>query len=109
MTAMDKEISKKIFIKNKILTPNYIKLKNINDKINYAKIKNYLNYPVVIKPINEGSSLDVYICNNKSILSRKLKKMKNYKEMLMKNLFGQIQVAIINTKLGVIELNQKEL
>ena len=28
MSAMDKEISKKIFIKNKILTPNYIKIKN---------------------------------------------------------------------------------
>ena len=26
MSAMDKEISKKIFIKNKILTPKYIKL-----------------------------------------------------------------------------------
>ncbi|MDA9745754.1 D-alanine--D-alanine ligase, partial [Candidatus Pelagibacter sp.] len=56
MSAMDKEISKKIFIRNKILTPKYIKLKN-NNNINYKKIKNYLNYPVVIKPINEGSSL----------------------------------------------------
>ena len=110
MTAMDKEISKKIFIKNKILTPNYIKLKNINDKINYAKIKNYLNYPVVIKPINEGSSLDVYICNNKSILSRKLKKMKNYNEILIEKFIPgrEIQVAIMgNRKLGAIELEPK--
>ena len=108
--AMDKEISKKIFIKNKILTPNYIKLKNNNDKINYVKIKNYLNYPVVIKPINEGSSLDVYICNNKSILSRKLKKMKNYKEILIEKFIPgrEIQVAIMgNRKLGAIELKPK--
>ena len=79
MSAMDKEISKKIFIKNKILTPKYIKLKNYKNNVNYRKIKNSLNYPVVVKPINEGSSLDVYICNNKSSLSTKLKKMKNYK------------------------------
>ena len=37
MSAMDKEISKKIFIKNKILTPNYIKIKNGYNKINYKK------------------------------------------------------------------------
>ena len=109
MSAMDKEISKKIFIRNKILTPKYIKLKN-NNNINYKKIKNYLNYPVVIKPINEGSSLDVYICNNKSLLSTKLKKMKNYKEILIEKFIPgrEIQVAIMGEKkLGAIELKPK--
>ena len=77
MSAMDKEISKKIFIKNKILTPKYIKIKNNIKNINYNKIKRYLNYPVVIKPINEGSSLDVFICDNKLSLSSKIKKMKH--------------------------------
>ncbi len=109
MFAMDKEISKKIFIRNKILTPKYIKLKN-NNNINYKKIKNYLNYPVVIKPINEGSSLDVYICKNKSLLSTKLKKMKNYKEILIEKFIPgrEIQVAIMGKKkLGAIELKPK--
>ena len=64
--AMDKEISKKIFIKNKILTPKYMKIKNDLKHINFKRIESYLNYPLVIKPINEGSSLDVYICKNKS-------------------------------------------
>ena len=110
MCAMDKELSKKIFIKNKILTPKFIKLKNNNKNINYNKIKNYLKYPVVIKPINEGSSLDVYICNNKSILSNKLKKMKNYNEILVEKFIPgrEIQVAIMGTKvLGPIELIPK--
>ena len=110
MYAMDKEISKKIFIKNKILTPKYIKLKNYNNDVNYKKIKNYLNYPVVIKPLNEGSSLDVYICNNKQSLSTKLKKMKNYKEILIEKFIPgrEIQVAIMgNKKLGAIELKPK--
>ena len=109
MSAMDKEISKKLFIKNKILTPKYIKLIN-NNNINYKKIKNYLNFPVVVKPTNEGSSLDVYICNNKSSLSAKLKKMRNYREILIEKYIPgrEIQVAIMgNKKLGAIELKPK--
>ncbi len=110
MSAMDKEISKKIFKKNKILTPKYIKIRNYNKKINFKIIKRYLNYPVVIKPINEGSSLDVYICNNKSSLTRKLKKMQNYKEIIIEKFIPgrEIQVAIMGgKKLGAIELKPK--
>ena len=81
MSAMDKEISKKIFKKNNILTPRYLKIKNNYKNVDYKKIKNFINYPLVVKPINEGSSLDVYICNNKFSLKTKLKKMANYKEI----------------------------
>ena len=64
--AMDKEISKEIFIKNKILTPKYIKFDFKKDKVNIIKtIEKKLKFPVVIKPINEGSSVNVYICNKK--------------------------------------------
>ena len=62
--AMDKDLSKKIFIKNKILTPKYFKYsfdKKDEDLIKYIEKK--LKFPVVIKPINEGSSVGVYICN----------------------------------------------
>ena len=110
MMAMDKDISKRIFKTNKILTPNYIKIKNDNKKINYEKIKRYLNYPVVIKPINEGSSLDVFICKNRLSLSTNLKKMKNYKEILIEKFIPgrEIQVAIMGNKiLGAIELKPK--
>ena len=71
--AMDKEISKKIFIKNKILTPKYFIYhfnKTNNELINI--IKNKISFPVVIKPINEGSSVNVFICT-KSNLKNKLK------------------------------------
>ena len=57
--AIDKEISKKIFIKNKILTPPYIKFNfknNINNKNIIKKVDLKLKFPVVLKPINEGSS-----------------------------------------------------
>ena len=64
--AMDKVISKKIFIKNKILTPKFIKFSIKKQKNNIIKfVEKKLNFPVVIKPINEGSSVQVYICNKK--------------------------------------------
>ena len=110
MSAMDKEISKKIFLKNKILTPSYLKIKNSSKNINFTKIKNYLGYPVVIKPINEGSSLDVFICSNKLSLLANLKKMRNYNEFLIEKFIPgrEIQVAIMgNKKLGAIELRPK--
>ncbi len=110
MSAMDKEISKKIFLKNRILTPSYLKIKNVSKNINFAKIKNHLGYPVVIKPINEGSSLDVFICSDKLSLSANLKKMKNYNEFLVEKFIPgrEIQVAIMgNKKLGAIELRPK--
>ena len=110
MSAMDKEISKKIFIKNKILTPKYIKLTIDKKNQLLKKIENYLDFPVVIKPLNEGSSLDVFICNNKLSLSSNLKKMKNYNEILVEKFIPgrEIQVAIMGKKkLGAIELKPK--
>ena len=109
-TAMDKEISKKIFIKHKILTPKYIKY-SFDDHFTklIPKIKKKFGFPVVIKPINEGSSVNVYICN-KSNLKNKLKKLKPYKEILIEEFISgrEIQAAILgNKKLGAIELKPK--
>ena len=108
--AMDKEISKKIFIKNKINTPKFIKYsydKSTSDliKIIYKK----LNFPVVVKPINEGSSVNVYICTKKNI-KKTLESMKSYRQVMIEEFIGgrEIQVAIIgNKKLGSIELKPK--
>ena len=108
--AMDKEISKKIFIKHKILTPKYIKY-SFDDHFTklIPKIKKKFGFPVVIKPINEGSSVNVYICN-KSNLKNRLKKLKPYKEILIEEFISgrEIQAAILgNKKLGAIELKPK--
>ncbi len=108
--AMDKEISKKIFIKEKILTPKYIKYSY--DKTFFEidqNIKKKIGYPVVIKPLNEGSSVNVYICN-KSNLKKNLKKLQFYKEILIEEFIPgrEIQAAIlVNNKLGAIELKPK--
>ena len=108
--AMDKEISKKIFIKNKILTPRYIKFDYKKNKTNIIKtIEKKLKFPVVIKPINEGSSVHVYICTKKNI-SKNLKALNIYNQILIEEFIAgrEIQVAIMGTKtLGAIELKPK--
>ena len=108
--AMDKEISKKIFIKNKINTPKYIKYSfDIKNSDLIKDIDNKLNFPVVVKPINEGSSVNVFICTKKDIV-KKLQLMKIYKHVIIEEFIAgrEIQVAILgNRKLGAIELKPK--
>ena len=108
--AMDKEISKKIFIKNKINTPKFIKYSFDQNNSNLEKTIDYkLKFPVVVKPINEGSSVNVFICTKKNII-KTLKLLKNYKQIIIEEFIAgrEIQVAILgNKKLGAIELKPK--
>jgi D-alanine-D-alanine ligase len=108
--AMDKAISKKIFIKNKINTPKYIKYSYEENNFDLIKkIEKKFKFPVVVKPINEGSSVNVFICTKKNIL-KILNSMKMYKEIMIEEFIGgrEIQVAIMgNKKLGAIELKPK--
>ena len=108
--AMDKELSKKVFIKNKILTPKYILYSFDKSKIDLTKVINKkLKFPVVIKPINEGSSVNVFICSKSNIFN-KLKLLENYKKIIIEEFIPgrEIQAAIIGKKkLGAIELKPK--
>ena len=110
--AMDKVESRIIFKKNKIRVPKYFLLedkhkKNINKKI---KIKN-IKFPIVIKPVNEGSSLGVYICKNRFQFNKNLKKLRNnYNKVLVEEYIPgkEIQAAVMGKKaLGAIELIPK--
>ena len=114
MNAMDKIISKKIFKKNNLLTPNYISLNSVNFKKRLKeKILKKLNfnYPMVVKPSNEGSSVGVEICKNFNQLKISVNKLiKNYKTLIIENYISgkEIQVAVINGKsLGAIELQPR--
>ena len=108
--AMDKDISKKIFIKNKILTPKYFCYSyELSKKDLIEKIETKIKFPVVIKPLNEGSSVNVFICN-KSNIFKKLNLLKEYRKVLVEQFIPgrEIQAAIIGSnKLGAIELVPK--
>ena len=108
--AMDKDLSKKIFIKNKILTPKYILYKFDKSKQNLIElIEKKLKFPVVIKPINEGSSVNVFICTKLNIM-KKIELLKFYKRIILEEFIPgrEIQAAVIGSKkLGAIELKPK--
>ena len=110
--AMDKVASRIIFKKKKIRVPKYFLLQkekwgNIIKRIRGKKIK----FPVVIKPVNEGSSLGVYICKNKIQLNKNLNKLKKkYDKILVEEYIPgkEIQAAVMGNKaLGAIELIPK--
>ena len=108
--AMDKELSKKIFLKNNILTPKYILYSyDISKSDLFKLIKKKLKFPVVIKPTNEGSSVNVFICSKNNFF-KKIRLLKDYKKIIIEEFIpGQeIQAAIIGSKkLGAIELRPK--
>ena len=110
--AMDKELSRLIFKKKKLRVPKYFMFqKDIKENIN-KKLKNKrIRFPIVIKPINEGSSLGVYICDNKMQFRRNYKKLtENYNKIIVEEYIPgrEIQVAVMGKKaLGAIELIPK--
>ena len=114
MNAMNKLISKKIFIKHKIKVPSFVflnKKKYIASKLGKnLKIKK-LKFPLVVKPNSEGSSIGVKICENLFILRENIKFLfKTYDSLIIENFIGgqEIQVAVLNGKaLGAIELRPK--
>jgi len=114
--AMNKKISKEIFIKNKIKTPKFFEIKKKKFNINDLKknlIAKKITFPVVVKPINEGSSLGVKICKSEKFLIDASKKLfKKYNQLIIEEYIGgqEIQVAVINgNPIGAIELIPKGL
>ena len=114
MIAMNKNLSKELFKKNKIKTPKYFfycKRHHLNIDLRKKIKKNRLNFPIVVKPNNEGSSIGVKICKNFKTLIREFKKLnKIYENLLFETYIpGQeIQVALIGGKsIGAIELRPK--
>jgi len=112
--SMNKVISKEIFKKNKIKSPEYF----VFDRKNYNKIKlniyirkKRIKFPIVVKPTNEGSSIGVKICKNIIDLNKSTKFLfKKYSELIFEPYIGgqEIQVAVINgDSLGAIELKPK--
>ena len=114
--AMNKLISKEMFIKNNIKTPKFVPIKKTEYKtktIQKIISSKKINFPVVLKPINEGSSLGVEICKSKKKLIKSSHYLfKKYDELILEEYIGgqEVQVAVINNDpLGAIELIPKRL
>ena len=114
--AMNKIISKEIFLKNKIKTPKFFTFqkKEFNtQQLNKNIINKKIKFPIVVKPINEGSSIGVHICRNNNKLKKETKNLfKKYDQLIFEEYIGgqEIQVAVLNGRpLGAIELVPKRL
>jgi len=109
--AMDKELSRILFKKAGISVPKYIILErhyegNIRKKLRLKKIR----FPIVLKPVNEGSSIGVYICKNFVDFFKFYKRLQEYKKIMVEEYIPgrEIQVAVMGKKaLGAIELMPK--
>lgn len=99
--SMDKVLTKKIAIEEGIKVPKTYKIKDIK------KIK---DFPVVVKPVIEGSSVGIYICNN--ILEVEEAIEKSYgKEITIEEFISgeELTVAVLNgNPLGVLKIKPKK-
>ena len=111
--SMNKIVSKNKFIKSKILTPKYFSFNNQTKTENLKElmIQKKIKFPVVVKPINEGSSLGVKICKNILQLKKSAKNLlKKYSPLILEQYIAgqEIQAAVLNNSaLGAIELIPK--
>ena len=110
--AMDKELSKFIFMKHKMKIPKYFILHaDFEDNLKVKMKSKNIKFPIVLKPINEGSSLGVYICKNEKQFKKNYKKLKKrYDRVLIEEYIPgkEIQAAVMGKKaLGAIELVPK--
>ena len=76
-------------------------------------INKKINFPIIVKPVDEGSSIGVKVCkNNKNSNNITRKLFKKYDQLIFEEYIGgqEIQVAVINgTPIGAIELIPKRL
>ncbi|MDR3253399.1 MAG: D-alanine--D-alanine ligase [Endomicrobium sp.] len=103
--AMDKDISKKLFKYADILTPEWKMLKK------FESAPEMKNYPVVVKPLAQGSAIGLTIVKKASQFSAAAEKAFKYGEEIIIEKFiegKEITVGVVNSKaLPVIEIIPK--
>ncbi|MCI0531227.1 MAG: D-alanine--D-alanine ligase [candidate division Zixibacteria bacterium] len=108
--AMNKEMSKKIFKSEGILTPPWVTW-NKSDPVNEAQFKfkvEKLGFPIVIKPHNQGSTVGVTIIESSAELKDAIKHAEKYSDVVLAEKFvpgREITVGIVDkTPLPVLEI-----
>lgn len=71
--CMNKVYTKRIWQSSKIPTANFILLKDVFENINNEN--NNLNFPLILKPISNGSSVGVYLIKTKKEFEEIIKKI----------------------------------
>jgi D-alanine-D-alanine ligase len=109
--AMDKHISKKIFIASGISTPDYfVKLSQdiCDEKSLISEVEKFTGFPVVVKPNDQGSSVGLDIAQDAASLFEIAKKAALYSDSVLfeKYIDGrELTVAILDDlTLPVVEI-----
>ena len=114
--SMNKIISKEIFLQNKILTPKFFSIAKKSFKKSFLNLlikRKKIHFPIVVKPVDEGSSIGVKISVNINSLYKSAKNLySKYNNLIFEEYIGgqEIQVGVLNNSpLGAIELKPKRL
>jgi D-alanine-D-alanine ligase len=103
--SMDKDISKKLFRCSGIPTPDWTVIKQFEPVVDIKK------YPVVVKPVSQGSTIGVTIVKNTSQFALAAKEAFKYDKEIMVESFvsgKEVAVSVLNGKaLPVIEIVPK--
>ncbi len=103
--AMDKHKSSEIFKKINLIYPN-----TILSSLKLIKDQTFMNYPYVLKPRNEGSSVGVGIIKNDDDKKKYLNQNRERDEILIQKFIEgkEIQVAVYGDNMtGSIEIDPK--
>jgi len=110
--GMDKIISKKLFLQEKILTPKFMVVEN--KEIDFKQIKDKIGLPCVIKPSNSGSSVGVSIIKNKREIKKGIQMaMKEGDKVIIEEYIQgkEITVGVLGNKdlkaLSIVEIIPK--
>jgi D-alanine-D-alanine ligase len=111
--AMDKAMSKIIFMQSNVSTPKWFMVEKKNSNI--EKVKKYIDekigYPCIIKPNDEGSTVGLTVCNSPSDIDMGLKSSFEYSQKTMIEEFiegRELTVAILDkAALPVLEIKPK--
>ncbi len=94
--AMDKVIAKKIFFSEDIPTPEFVGL-SVDVPVEKAVdlVTGRLPFPVVVKPVNEGSSLGVIIADGVPVLREAISKdFEEYGDLLVEPFIKGVSVTV---------------
>ena len=85
--GMDKVVQKDLFIKNQIPCAKYVCTNELKLKETYEqeieKIEKEINYPIIVKPANLGSSIGINISKNREELQKNIEIALNFDKKLI--------------------------
>lgn len=109
--ALDKGIAKSIFLENDIPTPEYLIFES-DDREAIEKIKDRLGFPVVIKPVDEGSSIGLSIVKEPGQLVGAIANASRYNKRILVERYipgEELTVGILGSApLAVVNIVPKE-